>query len=149
MEIKNRGFMNLNSTIKKRDTETHKNLKENQKLEIKGSDLKQEQVIEAKENALNETNLKHSEEKVTRIVDRSEEKNEKVKEAIDILNKLLKKKNAKIEFESHDFFKNDLMIKIVDEDTGNIIVEVPPKKILDMIASLVEMAEGIVIDKKA
>ena len=39
------------------------------------------------------------------------------------------------------------MIKIVDKDT-KVLVEVPPKKILDMIAKLCEIS-GVVFDKKA
>ena len=38
--------------------------------------------------------------------------------------------------------------KIVDRDTKEVLVEVPPKKILDMIAKLCEIS-GVVFDKKA
>ena len=40
------------------------------------------------------------------------------------------------------------MIKIVDKDTKEVLVEVHPKKILDMIAKLCEIS-GVVFDKKA
>ena len=40
------------------------------------------------------------------------------------------------------------MIKIIDENTKEVIVEYPPKKILDLIAKMCELA-GIAIDKKA
>lgn len=51
------------------------------------------------------------------------------------------------EYEIHDKLK-DVMIKIVDDKTGNVISEIPPKKILDMIAKFCEMA-GIIVDKRA
>lgn len=51
------------------------------------------------------------------------------------------------EYEMHDKLK-DIMIKIIDDKTGQVISEVPPKKILDMIAKFCEMA-GIIVDKKA
>lgn len=79
----------------------------------------------------------------------SDNKEEQIEEAIEILNKLLSKRNSRVEVGFHDFFKSDIMLKIVDEVTGDVLVEVPPKKILDMIATMVKMAEGIVIDKKA
>lgn len=73
--------------------------------------------------------------------------NSKLKENIDILNKLLKKHHTKIEFERHEVF-NDMIFKIVDEETGEIVTEVPPKNILDMVAKLCELA-GVLVDKKA
>lgn len=51
------------------------------------------------------------------------------------------------EYEMHDKLK-DIMIKIVDDKSGQVISEIPPKKILDMIAKFCEMA-GIIVDKKA
>jgi len=51
------------------------------------------------------------------------------------------------EYEVHDVLK-DVMIKIIDDKTGQVISEIPPKKILDMIAKFCEMA-GIIVDKKA
>jgi flagellar protein FlaG len=40
------------------------------------------------------------------------------------------------------------MIKIIDDKTGEVIQEVPPKKILDMVAKMLEIV-GVLIDKKA
>ena len=40
------------------------------------------------------------------------------------------------------------MIKIIDDKTKQVIMEVPPKKILDMCAKLCELA-GVLVDKKA
>jgi Uncharacterized flagellar protein FlaG len=51
------------------------------------------------------------------------------------------------EYEIHEKL-NDIMIKIVDDKTGQVISEIPSKKILDMIAKFCEMA-GIIVDKKA
>lgn len=56
--------------------------------------------------------------------------------------------NTKVEYQYHDKFKNDLMIKIVNKDTNETILEVPPKKILDLVAKMMEMV-GVLFDKKA
>jgi flagellar protein FlaG len=40
------------------------------------------------------------------------------------------------------------VIKIINTKTEEIIAEIPPEKILDMIAQLWEMA-GLLVDKKA
>ena len=67
--------------------------------------------------------------------------------AIKKLNGFLKDDNAYAEYNVHEKF-GDIMIKIVDKDTKEVLVEVPPKKILDMIAKLCEIS-GVVFDKKA
>lgn len=75
--------------------------------------------------------------------------NEKdVKNAVDKLNDFLKDDETHAEYSYHDKLKHDLIIKIVDDKTGQVIKEIPPKKILDMIAKMCEMV-GILIDKKA
>lgn len=40
------------------------------------------------------------------------------------------------------------MIKIIDNETNEVIFEVPPKKILDMVTKMCELA-GVLLDKKA
>lgn len=71
-----------------------------------------------------------------------------LKNAVDKLNNFLEDNQTHAEYEYHDTFRNDVMIKIIDDRTGEIIQEVPPKKILDMIAKMLELV-GVLIDKKA
>lgn len=70
-----------------------------------------------------------------------------IKKAVDKLNKFLEDNKTHAEFEVHDKFR-DIMIKIVDDKTGKVIQEFPPKKILDMVAKMCEMV-GVLFDKKA
>lgn len=70
-----------------------------------------------------------------------------VKAAVDKLNKFLEDNKTHAEYERHDKF-NDLIIKIVDDKTGEVIQELPPRKILDMVAKMMEMV-GVLFDKKA
>ena len=70
-----------------------------------------------------------------------------VEQAVKKLNNFLKDDNTYAEYEVHEKF-GDITIKIIDEKTKEVIMEVPSKKILDMIANLCE-AVGIVFDKKA
>jgi flagellar protein FlaG len=70
-----------------------------------------------------------------------------VKKAVDKLNKFLEADNISVEYAVHEKF-GDLMIKIVDSKTKDIILEVPPRKILDMVAKMMETV-GIVLDKRA
>ena len=71
-----------------------------------------------------------------------------IRKSIDKLNRFLKDENLKVVYENHEKFKNSIMVKIINEDTKEIIMEIPPKKIVDMVAKMCEMV-GILIDKKA
>ncbi|MDP4145952.1 MAG: flagellar protein FlaG [Bacillota bacterium] len=68
------------------------------------------------------------------------------KKAVEKLNKLLTGEATHAEYEVHEGFK-DIIIKIVDNETKKVVTEIPPKKILDMMQKLCEMA-GIIFDKK-
>lgn len=72
---------------------------------------------------------------------------EDIAKAVGQLNKFLKDENTYAEYSVHDKF-GDIMIKIINQDTKEVIVEYPPKKILDLIAKMCELT-GIAIDKKA
>jgi flagellar protein FlaG len=71
-----------------------------------------------------------------------------LKNAVDKLNKFLEDNKTHAEYEYHDTFKHDLMIRIVDNESGKVIQEVPPRKILDMVSKMLEIV-GVLIDKKA
>lgn len=70
-----------------------------------------------------------------------------IEKSVDKLNKFLEDENVHAVYERHDKF-NQIMIKIVDNDTKEVVAEYPPKKILDMVAKMCEMV-GILVDKKA
>jgi flagellar protein FlaG len=72
----------------------------------------------------------------------------KVKDAVKKLNQYLKNENIHAVYEMHDKFKNDVMIKIIDSKTKEVLMEIPPKKLIDMIANMCE-SMGIILDKKA
>lgn len=72
---------------------------------------------------------------------------EDIAKAVDKLNKFLKDENTYAEYSVHEKL-GDIMIKIINQDTKEVIMEYPPKKILDLIAKMCELA-GIAIDKKA
>ncbi|MTI69495.1 MAG: flagellar protein FlaG [Firmicutes bacterium] len=55
--------------------------------------------------------------------------------------------NRRFEFSIHKETK-DIMIKVIDSDTDEVIREVPPEKILDMVAEFMQMA-GLLVDKRA
>ena len=70
-----------------------------------------------------------------------------IEKSVEKLNKFLEDENVHAVYERHDKF-NTIMIKIVDNNTKEVVAEYPPKKILDMVAKMCEMV-GILVDKKA
>lgn len=82
-----------------------------------------------------------------KVSEKTEIKEKDLANAVDKLNKFLEDNKTHAEYEVHEKL-NDIMIKIVDDKTGDVIKEIPPKKILDMVAKMCEMV-GALFDKKA
>lgn len=70
----------------------------------------------------------------------------KIIDAIEKANKHLEVKGTSLRFSIHELTKQ-IMVKIVSNETEEVIKEVPPEKILDMVASMMVRA-GIIVDKK-
>lgn len=71
---------------------------------------------------------------------------EKVDKAVKNLNKSLEDESVHAEYSVHEDF-GTVMIKIVDDTTKEVILEIPPEKVLDMVASMCKQV-GL-FDKKA
>ncbi|PRO65629.1 flagellar protein FlaG [Alkalicoccus urumqiensis] len=62
------------------------------------------------------------------------------------MNELSMFKKHSLSFEQHEKLDRT-MVKVVDQETDEIVREIPPEKFLDMISSMLEFA-GILIDEK-
>ena len=51
-----------------------------------------------------------------------------------------------LDFSIHESTKQ-IMVKVIERDTGKVIREIPPEKMLDFVAKLCQMA-GIIVDEK-
>lgn len=77
---------------------------------------------------------------------REEVPREEVEEATNKLNRLLSLLGKRKLFQIHEQ-SDRLIIKIIDEKTNEIIDEIPPKRLLDMLSSITQEV-GILIDKQ-
>jgi flagellar protein FlaG len=105
-------------------------------------EVKQEAIVvnpEPKVNQQSDANQTGSGQKILTEKD--------VEKAVDKLNKLLEDNTTHAEYEFYGKSKN-LTVKIVNNKTKEVVQELPPKKIIDMIDKLCELA-GIFVDKKA
>lgn len=71
---------------------------------------------------------------------------EKVKNAVDDINKKIKQTHTYCQFAYHEATKR-ISITVKDADSGDVIREIPPEKTLDMIAKAWELA-GLMVDEK-
>ena len=67
-------------------------------------------------------------------------------EAIEKANKAISGGNRRFEFSIHEE-TNQIMVKVFDTNTEELIKEIPNEKILDMVAKICEMA-GILVDER-
>lgn len=69
-----------------------------------------------------------------------------IKEAIDKANKKLVLADRKFEFSINDE-TNDVIVKVINKETDEVMREIPSEKILDMVAKMVELA-GLFVDER-
>lgn len=67
-------------------------------------------------------------------------------DAIEKANKAISGGNRRFEFSIHEK-TNEIMVKVFNSETDELIREIPNEKILDMVAKLCEMA-GILVDER-
>ncbi|MCD6362793.1 MAG: flagellar protein FlaG [Synergistetes bacterium] len=108
-------------------------------------DLKAPQIVKKEahqQKATVEEPLKRIQEEQKKIV-RGEQN---INEAVEKLNKTLDLFDIQVRFKIHKETK-DIMIKVVDMKNNKVIREIPPEKILDMVAKMMEFL-GLLFDEK-
>lgn len=70
----------------------------------------------------------------------------RIKSAVEHANTALKHAKTKCEFSYHEETKR-VSIKVIDEETEEVVKEIPPEETLEMIAKMWELA-GILVDEK-
>lgn len=76
----------------------------------------------------------------------SEKNEQEVISAIEKANKHIRMYDRRLEFSIHDTTKQ-IMVKVIDTESDQVIREIPSEKILDMVAHLWQVA-GILVDEK-
>ena len=67
-------------------------------------------------------------------------------DAIEKANKAIEGTRTEFRFSIHKE-THEISVKVLDKDNGEVIREIPPEKVLDMVAKMWEMA-GIIVDEK-
>ncbi|WAA12018.1 flagellar protein FlaG [Fervidibacillus halotolerans] len=74
------------------------------------------------------------------------ENKKQIKELVNGLNEFLTPVHTSLKFELHEKL-NEYYVTIIDDNTKEVIKEIPPKKLLDLYAAMAEQL-GIIVDKK-
>lgn len=69
-----------------------------------------------------------------------------IMKAIERANKAINASGRTFEYRIHEKTR-EIMVKVIDSDTKEVIREIPPEKVLDMVAKMLEMA-GIIVDER-
>ncbi|NMA66573.1 MAG: flagellar protein FlaG [Clostridiaceae bacterium] len=69
-----------------------------------------------------------------------------LEKAVSKANQAMFMQNRQLQFSIHEKTK-EIMVKIVDSETKEVIREIPPEKLLDMFASMLEFA-GLLVDER-
>lgn len=70
----------------------------------------------------------------------------KIKDAVDHANQTMRHAKTRCEFSYHEETKR-VSIKVIDDETDEIIREIPPEETLEMLSKMWELA-GIMVDEK-
>jgi flagellar protein FlaG len=71
---------------------------------------------------------------------------EQLEKVVKGLNEFLQPSHTALKFELHNELK-EYYVQIIDERTKEVIREIPPKKLLDMYATMMQFV-GLIVDKK-
>lgn len=70
----------------------------------------------------------------------------RIKSAVEHANQTMRHANTKCEFSYHEETKR-VSIKVIDEETEEVIREIPPEETLEMLSKIWELA-GLMVDEK-
>ncbi len=86
-------------------------------------------------------------EQAQKVLQKEEPSAEEIKQNLDAINTQLRSMNISIQF-TIDGTTNDVVVKIVDDDTGKVIRQIPPDDVLRIREHLKEMS-GLLVKGKA
>ena len=144
------GALNVSTTAKTRTRATENNNTQASEVAMTGNRITVEDIPPAAGKGNADNNQKQDNKDEAAVQYEGELSKEKIKDAVDDLNRQVKNANpmhkTRLSFQYHDD-TNRISITVTDSDTDEVIREIPPEKALDMIAKAWEMA-GLLVDEK-
>ena len=82
-----------------------------------------------------------------KVLQKAKPSAEEIKQDLDVINNQLRSMNSSIQF-TVDGKTDDIVVKVVDDDTGKVIRQIPPDDVLSIREHLKEMS-GLLVKEKA
>ncbi|GAA4718767.1 flagellar protein FlaG [Brevibacillus fulvus] len=114
-------------------------------MEIRGDSQTAKADIKETNNLLQQSQLGSAQEEPAKQQEKTYSK-EQVDKEIENLNKWLEIKKTHLKFIKHEKL-DKYYVQVINDGTGEVIREVPSKKIMDMVASFYENI-GLIVDEK-
>lgn len=113
-------------------------------MQFKNTQNTTQNVVSARKNNSQDNNLH-----INKQYESQKESNTSTTEVIDAIekaNKAIVGVQTQLEFSIHEGTK-EIMVKVINTDTKEVVREIPAEKILDMVAKIWELA-GIIVDER-
>lgn len=117
----------LTQNVGKIESESKRIIKET-KIDLQDNTEEVQHLEDRKKDARDESNVKM------------------IRTAVDTINESLKESHTSIKMKYHDKI-NRISIKIVNDDTKEVIKEIPPEDTLEMVQKMLEQA-GVIVDER-
>lgn len=88
----------------------------------------------------------HEEKNITEENKQASVSEKMVISAIEKANKVMINANRSMEFSIHEITK-EIMVKVIDTETKEVVREIPSEKLVDLVANLMELA-GLIVDER-
>lgn len=108
------------------------------RVEQINKELKQDQGFGKEEK-----NFKDS---FTKSMENKNKNSPELNQAVELINEAVQMANKKFEFKVHEG-TNRTMVKVIDRETEEIIREIPPEEILDLVDKMNELV-GLMMDRR-
>jgi flagellar protein FlaG len=99
-----------------------------------------------KENLDNTTNFQKPKENGELKREKEKITPQHLERAVDVLNEAINFIDKRLQFEIHEQ-TNRTMVKVINRETDEVIREIPPEEILDLVGKITEMV-GLLMDKR-
>ncbi|HAR62975.1 MAG: hypothetical protein DKM50_03900 [Candidatus Margulisiibacteriota bacterium] len=116
-------------------------------IEVPVSLTKENDYVSKKEGSepiTKEKNISKDNGKATKDEEPSE-----IQKEVDKLNVIMEAMNRKLEFVVDDRLKNQMVVKVVDKDSGKVIRQYPAEEMIKVMARIEESILGALVDDKA
>lgn len=125
---------------------------ENMRVITATETIKVPEMVTGKNDGLNRTEMASAalQQEIKESINKDisdEDLKEITEKEVSTANKLMSVLNSKLKFVTDERSKTGLVVQIISKETGELVRQIPPEELLDLMARLKETVIGIFLDK--